>query len=65
MITSALPLLFIVAAIAVLGVTGKLFDSSPFVVAAQASAVGLSVWARCSFRKGAFRVTAAPDGWPA
>jgi protein-S-isoprenylcysteine O-methyltransferase Ste14 len=60
MIASALPLLFVVAAIAVLGVTGNLFASSPFVVAAQGAAVGLSVWARRSFQKGAFRVTAAP-----
>ena len=62
MIASALPLLFVVAAIAVLGVTGNLFVSSPFVIAAQASAVGLSVWARRSFQKGTFRVTAAPGG---
>jgi protein-S-isoprenylcysteine O-methyltransferase len=62
MIASALPLLIVVAAIAALGVTGNLFSSSPFVIAAQASAVGLSVWARRSFHKGTFRVTAAPAG---
>src|ERR1035437_5110601 len=62
MIASALPLLFVVAAIAVLGVTSNLFASSPFVVAAQGAAVGLRVWARRSFQKGTFRVTAAPGG---
>ena len=62
MIASALPLLFIAAAIAVLGITGNLFASSRFVIAAQAAAVGLSVWARRSFQKGTFRVTAAPSG---
>ena len=60
MIASALPLLVVIAAIVVLGVTGNLFASSPLVIAAQAGAVGLSVWARRSFQKGAFRVTATP-----
>ena len=62
MISSALPLLLVVAAIAVLGVTGNLFSSSPFVIAAQVAALGLNVWARISFQKGTFRVTAAPSG---
>lgn len=62
MISSALPLLFVLAAIAVLGVTGNLFSSSPFVIAAQVAALGLNVWARISFQKGTFRVTAAPGG---
>ena len=57
---SALPLLVVIAAIVVLGVTGNLFAASPLVIAAQAGAVGLSVWARRSFQKGAFRVTATP-----
>jgi len=61
MIASALPLLFVVAAIGVLGVTGNLFGSSPFVILAQAAAVGLGVWARRSFQKGTFRVTAGPS----
>src|SRR5437899_1825618 len=60
MMASALPLLFVIAAIAVLGVTGNLLSSSPFVIAAQAAAVGLNVWARRSFQKGTFRVSAAP-----
>jgi len=61
MITSALPLLFVVAAIAVLGVTGNLFSSSPFVITVQVAAVVLNVWARTSFQSGTFRVTAAPS----
>jgi protein-S-isoprenylcysteine O-methyltransferase Ste14 len=62
MISSALPLLIVISAIAVLGVTGNLFSSSPFVIAAQVVALGLNVWARISFQKGTFRVTAAPGG---
>jgi len=62
MLTSALPLAFVVAAIVVLGVTGNLFSSSPFVVAAQVAAIGLNIWARRSFPKDTFRVTAAPGG---
>lgn len=62
MIASALPLLFILAAIVVLGVTGNLVSSSPFAIAAQVAAVVLNVWARISFQKGTFRVTAAPRG---
>lgn len=58
--TSPLPLLFVIAAIIVLGITGNLFSLSPFVIAVQAAAVGLNVWARISFQSGAFRVTAAP-----
>ena len=64
MITSPLPLLVVVAAIAVLGVTGNLFASSPFVITAQVAAVVLNVWARSSFQRGTFRVTAAPSGAP-
>lgn len=60
--TSALPLLLVVASIVVLGVTGNLLVLSPLVIAAQAAAIGLSIWARRSFQKGTFRVTAAPGG---
>jgi protein-S-isoprenylcysteine O-methyltransferase Ste14 len=60
--TSALPLLFVVASLAVLGVTGNLFAWSPFVIAAQATAVVLNLWARRSFQAGTFRVSAAPAG---
>ena len=62
MITSPLPLLLVVAAMLGLGVTGNLFSSSPFVIAAQAAALVLNLWARTSFQSGTFRVTAAPGG---
>jgi protein-S-isoprenylcysteine O-methyltransferase Ste14 len=62
MITSAFPLLFVVAAILVFGATGNLLTWSPFVIGVQVVAVSLSAWARHSFQKGAFRVTAAPAG---
>jgi protein-S-isoprenylcysteine O-methyltransferase Ste14 len=62
MMTSALPLLFVITAIVVLAVTGNLFSASPFVIAAQVAAVGLNVWARRSFQGGTFRVSAAPCG---
>jgi protein-S-isoprenylcysteine O-methyltransferase Ste14 len=60
MIASALPLLVVIAAIVVFGATGNLFAPSPLVITVQAGAVALSVWARRSFQKGAFRVTATP-----
>jgi len=62
MIASAVPLIFIIAAIAVLAVTGNLFSASPIVIAAQLAAVGLNLWARRSFQPGTFRVSAAPGG---
>lgn len=62
MLASALPLAVIIAAIAVLGVTGNLLSASPFVIVAQVAAVALNVWARRSFQKGTFRVSAAPGG---
>jgi protein-S-isoprenylcysteine O-methyltransferase Ste14 len=62
MIASTFALAFVIAAIVVLGATGNLFSSSPLVIAAQVAAVGLNVWARRSFPKGAFRVSAAPGG---
>jgi protein-S-isoprenylcysteine O-methyltransferase Ste14 len=61
-IASAFPLLFVIAAIVVLGVTHSLFAASPLVIAAQVGAIGLSVWARQSFSKGAFRIVAVPSG---
>ena len=60
MITSVLPLVLVIAAIVGFAVTGNLFSASPFVMAAQAAAVGVGVWARRSFHEGTFRVTAAP-----
>ena len=62
MIASAVPLLFVVAAIVVLAATGNLFSASPVVIAAQVAAAVLNLWARRSFQPGAFRVSAAPGG---
>lgn len=59
---SVVPLLLIIAAIVVLGVTGNLFSASPIVIAVQVAAVALNLWARASFKKGTFRVGAAPGG---
>ena len=60
MITSAAPLIVVISGIVVLAVTRSLFVASPYVIAAQTMAVALSVWARRSFPKGAFRVAAVP-----
>jgi protein-S-isoprenylcysteine O-methyltransferase Ste14 len=57
---SPLPLLFVVAAIVVLLVTGNLLSPSPFVIAAQVAAIALNIWARASFQRGTFRVAARP-----
>lgn len=62
MITSAVPLLVVIGAIVALGATHSLFAWSPFVIAAQAGAIAMSVWARRSFPRGTFRVTADPSG---
>jgi len=59
-IASGLPLALVIVAIIGLGVTGNLFSLSPFVIVAQVAAVALNVWARVSFHKGTFRVTANP-----
>src|SRR5512134_3368046 len=60
MLTSPAPLTVVISAIVALAVTRNLFVASPYVIAAQATAVTLSVWARRSFPKGTFRVAAAP-----
>lgn len=62
MITSPAPLVVVITAIAILAVTGNLFSASPYVIAVQAMAIALSVWARRSFPSGTFRVAAAPGG---
>ena len=62
MLTSALPLVFLIAAIVVLGARGNLYSSSPTLAAAQVVAIGLNLRARRSFPKDTFRVTAAPGG---
>src|SRR5512140_266602 len=64
MLTSPLPLLVVVAAIAALAITGNLFASSPFVISAQVAAVTMNLWARMVFQRGTFRVVAAPSGAP-
>lgn len=60
MIASPAPLIVVISAIAVLAATGNLFAASAPVIALQVIAVGLSVWSRRSFPKGAFRVAAVP-----
>jgi protein-S-isoprenylcysteine O-methyltransferase Ste14 len=60
MLTSPAPLIVVICAIVALAVTRNLFVASPYVIAAQAVAVTLSVWARRSFPERTFRVAAAP-----
>jgi protein-S-isoprenylcysteine O-methyltransferase Ste14 len=62
MMTSAVPLVFVILAIVVLGVTGNLFSASPIVIAVQVAAIALNIWARRSFDAGTFRVSAEPGG---
>ena len=62
MMASAVPLLLVVASIVALAVTGNLLAPSPLVIAVQVVAIGLNIWARLSFQKGTFRVTATPGG---
>lgn len=62
MMASVVPLLLVIASIVALGVTGNLFVLSPLVIAVQVAAIGLAIWARRSFQKGTFRVTASPGG---
>ena len=62
-LVSKLALLMVVAAIAYLLFSGNLLARSPFVIAAQVSAVALSVWARRSFQAAQFSIHAEPrDG---
>jgi protein-S-isoprenylcysteine O-methyltransferase Ste14 len=58
---SPLPLLIVIAAIVALGVSGNLFSTSPLVIAVQVGAILLNLWARLSFQRGTFRVTAGPS----
>jgi len=53
-------LLFVIAALIILGATGNLFSTSPLVITVQLLAVALSVWARVSFPSGTFRTEAKP-----
>ena len=59
---SRLALLVIVAGLLALAIGGSLLSLSPILLATQGIAVGLAVWARRSFPRGAFRVAAAPGG---
>lgn len=60
MIASAAPLLVVSTSIVILAATGNLLSASPIVIAVQVGAMALSVWARRSFPKDAFRVVAVP-----
>lgn len=62
MIASRAPLLVVVSTILVLAATGNLLSWTPIVIAVQVGAVVFAVWARRTFRAGAFRVEAAPAG---
>jgi len=62
MIASAFPLVISIGALIVLAATGNLFSPSPIAIAAQVAAVALNIWARISFKKGTFRITAEPEG---
>lgn len=57
---SKLSLLFVLATILYLLLSGNLFSLSPFVIAAQLLAAALSVWARRSFHTGQFSIQAEP-----
>jgi protein-S-isoprenylcysteine O-methyltransferase Ste14 len=59
-VSSPAPLVVLIATILTLAAARSLFSSSPWVIAAQAAAIGLSVWARLSFTADAFRVVAVP-----
>lgn len=45
-------------------VRGEFFSASPLVIAAQALAVGILVWARLTFGRQEFNVTAIPGAGP-
>lgn len=62
LLASRIPLLLILATIAVLAVTGNFFSASPFIIGAQATAAVLAISARRSFQGGTFRVEAEPAG---
>ena len=59
---SALPLLFVLTAVFTLGANRKLLLIFAIRDCGSNRAVALNVWARSSFQKGTFRVTAAPGG---
>jgi protein-S-isoprenylcysteine O-methyltransferase Ste14 len=57
---SKFALLVPILTVVYLVVSGNLFSSSPFVIAAQILAVALAIWARVSFQKGQFSIHAEP-----
>ncbi|MBN2009818.1 isoprenylcysteine carboxylmethyltransferase family protein [candidate division KSB1 bacterium] len=59
---SKFALLILVIAILYLLITGNIFSASPFVIGAQVLAIGISVWARRSFKSGGFNIHAEPKG---
>ncbi len=61
-IISRMSLAVVVVSLLALGLSGNLFSLSPLPLAIQALVVGLSVWARRSFPRGAFRTAAIPSG---
>ncbi|MCB0184933.1 MAG: hypothetical protein KDE31_11740, partial [Caldilineaceae bacterium] len=50
----------LVVAMLYLLISGNFFSPSPFVIAAQLFAIGLSVWARRTFQPGQFNIAAEP-----
>lgn len=61
-IVSRISLPVVVVSLLGLAASGSLFSPSPVLIAVQAMAVGLAVWARRSFPRGAFRTAATPSG---
>lgn len=59
---SRIALLVVIVGLVALALGGSLFSPSPLLILTQVVAVGLAVWARHSFPRGAFRATAIPGG---
>ncbi len=59
---SVMSLPVVIVSLLGLAVSGSLFSLSPLLLIIQAMAVGLAVWARRSFPRGAFRTAATPSG---
>jgi len=57
-------LLILILAILYLLISGNLISTSPFVIAGQLIAIGLSIWARRSFKDGQFSIHAQPVDRP-
>ena len=61
-VLSRFALAVVVVAIACLVLAGDLLSPSPLVIGAQLLAVAVAVWARRSFPRGTFGITAEPKG---